>query len=307
MHNSGLKAVCPPLPVFHLWHVIMKLHRLPMHPLLPAVSLFILHNRSLLINLPTGAADAAGISNLRIGKYNGTSNNGTGLPGSYTNGSSIIDPVDSDIVWNATLSRWEVSFNVTGFSGFIVQTVSSTLPVTLLEFQAQRKAQTTLLTWSTASEQNNKGFTIQRSTNGRNFTDLGFVPAATNGNSAVTQNYNFTDAAPLIGRNYYRLLQQDDNGRSKSSEIRIVDFSDKMVIAMYPNPATSVLNISISSISNESLQLRITDVTGRVLKTRNYNNASGTIQLNIDDLAKGTYFLELWMNNEKQVYSFIKQ
>lgn len=259
------------------------------------------------LNLPANASDATGISNLRIGKYSGISNNGTGLPGSYTGSTLIINPADSDIIWNGTANRWEVSFNVTGFSGFIVQTVSGTLPVTLLEFEAKRKNQTTDLSWLTASEQNNKGFTVQRSSNGLNFTDIGFVPAAGNGNSAAAQKYSFTDLLPFKGRNYYRLLQQDIDGKTKSSEIRIVDFSKNSVVTIYPNPTVSVINISISSAANEQVQLRITDITGRVLKLQNYNNASGTIQLDVNNLSKGIYMLEFWVNDKKQVYSFIKQ
>jgi len=75
-------------------------------------------------DLPASAADTAGIAKLRIIKFPGISNDNSGLPGSYTGTPVVIDPVDQDIAWNNTLSRWEVSFDVTGFSGFIVQTVN---------------------------------------------------------------------------------------------------------------------------------------------------------------------------------------
>jgi minor extracellular serine protease Vpr len=72
-------------------------------------------------DLPVSSTDAAGIANLRIQKYDGTSTNNTGLPNSYTGSNSIIDPVDSDIVWDSTYNYWKVSFNVTGFSGFFAK------------------------------------------------------------------------------------------------------------------------------------------------------------------------------------------
>jgi hypothetical protein len=77
-------------------------------------------------DLPTGPADAAGKAALRITQQHGTSE--SGLPGSYSGKSEVINPADGDIVWNGTESRWEVSFAVTGFSGFFVHGV--TLPVT---------------------------------------------------------------------------------------------------------------------------------------------------------------------------------
>jgi len=75
-------------------------------------------------DLPASVADTAGIAKLRIIKFPGVSNDNSGLPGSYTGTPVVIDPVDQDIVWNNSLSRWEVSFDVTGFSGSIVQTVN---------------------------------------------------------------------------------------------------------------------------------------------------------------------------------------
>ena len=79
-------------------------------------------------NLPASADDTSGIAKLRIVKYPGISNDDSGLPGSYTGTPEVIDPVDQDVVWNNSLSRWEVSFDVTGFSGFIVQAAND--PVT---------------------------------------------------------------------------------------------------------------------------------------------------------------------------------
>ncbi|MFN4286836.1 MAG: T9SS type A sorting domain-containing protein [Lacibacter sp.] len=239
------------------------------------------------LDLPTGAGDAAGISNLRIGKYNGTSNNGTGLPASYTNGASIIDPADGDIVWNGTLNRWEVSFDVTGFSGFIVQTVSSTLPVNLTLFAARKNGPQSLLSWSTASEQNNKGFYVQRSANGQSFTNLGFVAAKGNGSGA---SYSFTDAAPLSGRNFYRLVQVDEDGKSSFSPVRELSFG-LQALRIYPNPVQQTLTLT-GNTGNEPLCFRLTDLSGRVLKTWSFSKTPGTLQLNLNGIPAGNYLLE---------------
>jgi len=70
--------------------------------------------------LPSNDSDNAGKSNLRIEKYTGTTVDG--LPDSYGVTSAEIDPTDSDIVWNAALNRWEISFETTGFGGYFVKT-----------------------------------------------------------------------------------------------------------------------------------------------------------------------------------------
>ena len=70
--------------------------------------------------LPTGPADAAGIANLRVTQYHGS---GT-APTDYTGTVAQIDPDDANIVWDVMYNRWQLSFSVTGFSGFYVQTAT---------------------------------------------------------------------------------------------------------------------------------------------------------------------------------------
>lgn len=69
--------------------------------------------------LPVGPGDAAGKARLRIMRFLGSSNNGTGLMATYAaTGATVVNPADNKIVWNSTLNSWEVTINVTGFGGF---------------------------------------------------------------------------------------------------------------------------------------------------------------------------------------------
>ncbi len=61
------------------------------------------------------------IKNLRIIKYNGISSDGTGFPSTYASLPTVIDPADSDIIYNSLDQRWEVTFNTTGAGGYFVQ------------------------------------------------------------------------------------------------------------------------------------------------------------------------------------------
>jgi hypothetical protein len=70
--------------------------------------------------LPSNDSDNTGKANLKIEKYTGTASDG--LPNSYATLGSQIDPIDSDIIWNSTLSRWEISFKTTGFGGYFIKT-----------------------------------------------------------------------------------------------------------------------------------------------------------------------------------------
>jgi Bacterial Ig domain len=71
--------------------------------------------------LPTGMADVDGIGRILIDKYPGISSNSTGVPATYTGAKQTINPNDVNVVWNATQSRWEITFDVTGFSGFFMK------------------------------------------------------------------------------------------------------------------------------------------------------------------------------------------
>ena len=74
-----------------------------------------------LLDLPVGPADAAGIANLRIYKFIGSSIDGSGKPYTYSN-YTIINPADVDITWNTAGNFWQVDFDVTGFGHFYAGT-----------------------------------------------------------------------------------------------------------------------------------------------------------------------------------------
>lgn len=68
--------------------------------------------------LPEDSMDVAKIPNVILKKKPGTTNNGSGLPVSYSGTTTTIDPEDPDVFWHPAHKRWEVNINVTGFSGF---------------------------------------------------------------------------------------------------------------------------------------------------------------------------------------------
>jgi hypothetical protein len=260
------------------------------------------------LDLPTGAADAAGKANLRIEKRNGTSSNGTGLPNTYSGSITTIDPADADIVWNATLSRWEVSFDVTGFSGFFVKTTPSVLPLTLLSFNGRLQNGLALLNWKTENEVNTDKFLIERSTDGSNFITAGSVDAK---NRPGTNQYSYTDAAvsalgvPMV---YYRLKQTDIDSRFTYSRIIALPVGKQSQLLLYPNPANDLLTITAVSGATEKVQVRIFDNSGRIVQQQQWNIIAGsaTLQLDVSKLAKGIYYAELQGATMNERKTFIR-
>ncbi len=87
------------------------------------------------------------------------------------------------------------------------------LPVELIEFKTNCEHQSLVLNWSTASEDQNAYFTIQRADERMIFQELARITAAGNSN-ALTQ-YAWVDENPLEGMSYYRLFQTDFDGTVK--------------------------------------------------------------------------------------------
>ena len=79
--------------------------------------------------LPTDPTNISNKNNLKIELITGSSSDGSGDKSSYTGESIFINPEDSDIVWNATDNRWEITFETTGFGGFWLISNSSILSI----------------------------------------------------------------------------------------------------------------------------------------------------------------------------------
>ena len=199
--------------------------------------------------------------------------------GTNTGLTTVIDQTGSN---NGTLSN----FTLAGASNnFVTQNPGIILPVTLVSFTAQKTTNSVVLQWSTASEENSKDFTIQRST-GNGWDNLGVVAAA--GNSNTVRDYSYVDARPANGLNDYRLVQTDANGRETYSQILAVQFTfTASLLVVYNNPVTDgTLQVSLGKPCN----LLLYDVEGRLLWQK--QAGTGVELIDVSSYAKGIYFLK---------------
>ncbi len=166
------------------------------------------------------------------------------------------------------------------------------LPIKLSNFTATKIESTVKLNWTTASEQNNKGFEIQRSTDSKEWIDLGFVKSlAENGFSMFNLAYEYTDLNPQVGSNYYRLKQLDYDGKIEYSVIRMVAFEGQNKgVVFYPNPTEGTLNISGLTGNN---QIRVIDNIGRIIMTEQPKQSQNEYQLDLSALPEGLYYISI--------------
>jgi hypothetical protein len=164
--------------------------------------------------------------------------------------------------------------------------VSGVLPVEMLYFRGEAFENGNLLTWATASEEDNAGFEVQKSTDGRTFEKIGFV--AGNGTAYEQQTYEFLDENIANATAYYRLKQLDFNNKFEFSNI--VFLSNKGTatadVLIYPNPVQDVL-----TIENAEGFATIYNTLGQPLRQIEINNTK--YFLSTDDLPKGIYTLHV--------------
>jgi len=237
--------------------------------------------------LPTGPTDATHIANLLIEKRPGASSDGTGLPDTYSGTPVTINPADADIVWNSTLSRWEVTFDVTGFSGFFIKTQTNALPLTLLSFTGSQYNGYNKLQWVTADEVNTQNFVLERSIDGNSFTAIATLAA----NGAGNGNYNYKDYFTFSGKIYYRLKMVDVNGSyTYSAVVTLANNGDaNSVMSVYPNPATDVININTGTALLNT-RAGLYDANGRLLQNILITSIPQTV--NIQPFTNGLYLIQ---------------
>lgn len=178
---------------------------------------------------------------------------------------------------------------------------SGVLPVSLFGLSAREADNEVLLDWKTASESNNKGFEIQRSKDAINWNKIGFVNGALN--SSLEKHYSFSDVAPLQGKNYYRLLQYDLDGKQAFSPVVNVDFSKAGKYLLSNNPSNGVYRLNIHSTNGATIL--VSDMTGRRLIGKHVD--AGIHQIDISKYAQGTYLLRLQIGNDIFTEKLLKQ
>lgn len=173
-----------------------------------------------------------------------------------------------------------------GYFDDLSLTHSSTLPVTLLTFEAFPTDETILLRWQTSEENSNDFFTIEKSENGIYWEAIGIVEGAKTSDQLLS--YSFTDNAPATGFQYYRLKQTDADGTSTYSQMISADYSSVELTA-FPNPTSGTIHL-LTPNAHDGV-VRIFSVTGQEVFFK--ETGLGTIHtLDLTNIVSGIYHLE---------------
>lgn len=209
------------------------------------------------------------------------------------NNAELITPT---VVENVAGGYIAYTGDFTGFSQFILVSPLTVLPVSLVSFQATAADNNIQLVWRTSQENNNRGFQVERSLDGINFKQIGWVNG--NGTTSLTSTYNFTDN--FVQSNityYYRLLQIDVDDRQVYSQVRNARLKADagIKISVNPNPAKEFVNLVISGSSNRA-SIELLNAAGqKLLQRTEINTSNGAYNLPLPMLSKGIYTIMIYL------------
>ncbi len=174
------------------------------------------------------------------------------------------------------------------------------LPFNLSSFTAGLKQKTVDLNWKVSNNNEQKEYILERSKDAIQFEVIASISA--NANLTVAE-YNYTDAQPVTGWNYYRLRATDHQNKTQTSSIIKVWMGKGAFISVLPNPASEKIVINLSEPSS-ILQMQIVNTTGQVL--RQLNTIQFLNEINISNLQAGMYYIRFLGKDGVTTKSFIK-
>lgn len=188
-------------------------------------------------------------------------------------------------------------------SGILYILAMSPVPVELQNFAVKCSGDQNMLSWETLSETNSSHFSIEGSVNGTDWSTRGTVYAA--GNSTMPRNYNLSIK---VGEDrFFRLKQVDRDGKHMfSNVVRSNCNPANNLISVYPIPVANALNVDITSEKSGTVNLILTDMTGRLVKRirHHLNTGENKLQINTDGLANGQYILRVenpWLSRTLKI------
>ena len=238
-----------------------------------------------------------------------TSPDATLIPTGQDTLNNAFDFFDSDIEESSgrtdviVLTAGEV--NKTVDAGF---KFDPSLPVELTSFEAVLvNTNKVILRWTTASEENNKHFIVERSIDGKDFEPIGVVTG--NGTTSLVNSYMLEDADPFYGHNYYRLKQVDFDGQYEFSHVETVIISGDELpeLVLYPNPVQTRTTLRVVTPFENDTTIEIVNTSGNVVKSITIEEGVFSKQIDLSGYASGMYFAYINFNGHRTlVYNIVK-
>ncbi|MBL0202700.1 MAG: hypothetical protein IPP81_21840 [Chitinophagaceae bacterium] len=251
------------------------------------------------------------LPNLKVTQFHGTPTGGlpTSTPGNYTGTRVLLTPVSVVL----TGSIWAVTVDVSGFSGFYVHTnnFNAPLPITVNYLTGRKQGSNHVLNWKVTCVSTPRAtMTLERSADSRNFSGINTITADA---ARCNQPFDYTDANPLTGMNYYRLKMVDADGKvTYSTTVALLNAVKGFdIISIAPNPVvTDHFKLNVASAQSSKMDITIVDMHGRLVNRQTVSLIAGfnSLNMNVSNLASGTYIIQAGIADERsKQLRFVKQ
>ena len=181
------------------------------------------------------------------------------------------------------------------------------LSVKLISFDGNRTGTQIRLRWETDQNEAANRFEIQKSIDGSTFITEGVV---TGTGKNGPQDYTYTTPAPAAGINFYRLRVFNRNGTVSYTKTLAFDAKGICLnqLLIGTNPVKDELVLNYYTVNNQSIQVTVADMTGRILHRSNPGAKPGKNEYHIaiPGLQPGSYVANLFNGEEHYSVQFIR-
>jgi hypothetical protein len=172
-----------------------------------------------------------------------------------------------------------------------------TLPLNLVEFNAQAFHCSVMLAWKTDNEELNNYFVVERSSDGVDFITLGQVNGK--GAGSLSNSYSFADQFPSESTSYYRLKIFDQSGKftySPVQNVKVNCMAGGNFLSAYPNPGMNgVFYLVFNSHYSGKAKIMAYNDKGQLVLENDITLSTGNNNMRVDmnRFSKGNYFINL--------------
>ncbi|HVX51456.1 MAG TPA: T9SS type A sorting domain-containing protein [Chitinophagaceae bacterium] len=184
---------------------------------------------------------------------------------------------------------------------FTVTLNGTALPITLSKFTGEYIHGFDNLYIEIEQAINVKNIAIEKSRDGNNFAQLGFLNVSSP--QELIGKHTYIDAQPYAGKNYYRLKITDNDGKYQYSNIIVLQNTLNQLTYVYPNPARNNAYISISGVPAGRYACIVYDAGGKAILSNNYNLTQSiqTISVPLSGIAGGVYLIRIVNSSGKTI------
>ena len=169
-------------------------------------------------------------------------------------------------------------------------TVDAVLSVTWSSFTAAQTPNANKLSWTTASEKDNSGFVVERSSNGKDFQAIGQVKAT--GNAASTSQYAFEDADAKAAVSYYRVVSVSIDGAKDYTKVVSVVKKGAFDIKTLPTASGTRIQIGADQ-TGENATIQVLNLNGQVISSKNVTLDGSVTEAEMDLPNAGLFIINV--------------